>query len=220
MTPNEDVRICYMRLDRELAEFTPDRDTELTIGVFDGVHRGHRHLVDQVVKEAAGSNRLAGVITLRNHPSSVLDPNFIPSYLTTVEERLRLLGELGIDTCYDLAMADFVPLAISTHYSARQLVDWILQAKLCMYFGEAVEELRRHSIRTVVDLQRLSPDEIEALAPESALTRSALEQARESVRDNSEIERLHHVGRLLGVYTGIRDNDQSPSSDESVDGAA
>ena len=86
-----------MRLDEELAEFTTDQDTELTIGVFDGVHRGHRHLVDQVVKEAAETNRLAGVITLRNHPSSVLDPSFMPSYLTTVEERLRLLGGLGVD---------------------------------------------------------------------------------------------------------------------------
>ena len=86
-----------MRLDRELAEFTPDRDTELTIGVFDGVHRGHRHLVDQVVKEAARTDRMTGVVTLRNHPSSVLDPTFTPNYLTTVEERLRLLKELGVD---------------------------------------------------------------------------------------------------------------------------
>jgi riboflavin kinase/FMN adenylyltransferase len=86
-----------MRLDTELAEFATDRDTELTIGVFDGVHRGHRHLIDQVVKEAAETDRLSGVITLRNHPSSVLDPNFTPNYLTTVDERLRLLGELGVD---------------------------------------------------------------------------------------------------------------------------
>ena len=86
-----------MRLDEELTEFATDRDTELTIGVFDGVHRGHRHLIDQVVKEAAETDRLSGVITLRNHPSSVLDPAFTPNYLTTVDERLRLLGELGVD---------------------------------------------------------------------------------------------------------------------------
>ena len=53
------------------------------------------------------------------------------------------LEELGIDTCYDLATADFVPLMLKTPYSARQLIDWILQAKLCIYFGDAVTNLRR-----------------------------------------------------------------------------
>jgi hypothetical protein len=39
------------------------------------------------------------------------------------------LAELGIDTCYDLATADFVPLVLRMPYSALQLIDWILQAK-------------------------------------------------------------------------------------------
>jgi predicted RecB family nuclease len=43
-------------------------------------------------------------------------------------DRLRL-EELGIDTCYDLATADFVPLVLRMPYSALQLIDWILQAK-------------------------------------------------------------------------------------------
>ena len=83
-----------MRLDEELGQLSPDRETELTIGVFDGVHRGHRHLVEQVAREAARTGRQAGVITILNHPASVLDPNFTPRYLTTADERLRLLGEL------------------------------------------------------------------------------------------------------------------------------
>ena len=83
-----------MRLDEELGQISPDRETELTIGVFDGVHRGHRHLVEQVAREAARTGRQAGVITILNHPASVLDPNFTPRYLTTADERLRLLGEL------------------------------------------------------------------------------------------------------------------------------
>ena len=83
-----------MRLDEELGKLSPDRETELTIGVFDGVHRGHRHLVEQVAREAARTGRQAGVITILNHPASVLDPNFTPRYLTTADERLRLLGEL------------------------------------------------------------------------------------------------------------------------------
>ena len=54
------------------------------------------------------------------------------------------MEELGIDSCYDLATADFVPLLLKTPYSARQLIDWILQAKLCVYFGDTVKDLETH----------------------------------------------------------------------------
>jgi riboflavin kinase/FMN adenylyltransferase len=85
------------RLNDELAQVSPGRDSVLTVGVFDGVHKGHRHLLCQLMKEAADSGRLAGVVTLRNHPASVLSPDFKPFYLTTVDERVRLVQELGAD---------------------------------------------------------------------------------------------------------------------------
>jgi hypothetical protein len=72
-----------------------------------------------------------------------------------IHDSLRL-EELGIDTCYDLATVDFVPLMLKTPYSARQLIDWILQAKLCVYFGDAVKNLRQQVFRTVIDLAHLT----------------------------------------------------------------
>jgi hypothetical protein len=111
------------------------------------------------------------------------------------------LEELGIDTCYDLATADFVPLILKTPYSARQLIDWILQAKLCVYFGDAVKNLRQQGFRTVIDLAHLTPEEIEALAAETALTKSALEHAQQSVtHEAAELERLREAGRVLGTF--------------------
>ncbi len=56
-------------------------------------------------------------------------------------DQLRM-EEVGIDSCYDLANADFMPLLIETPYSARALVDWILQAKLCVYFGADVHRFQ------------------------------------------------------------------------------
>ncbi len=112
------------------------------------------------------------------------------------------LEEVGIDTCYDLAAADFVPLLLNTPYDARELADWILQAKLCIYFGEAMKELRRHSIRTVIDLAQLTDKDIDVLAPETALTKFALQQAQKAVRDDPEIERLRKIEQLLGRFSG------------------
>lgn len=86
-----------MKLDDELALASRDRDSWLSIGVFDGVHRGHRHLLKQLIAEATGAGYLAGVVTFRNHPASVLRPDFQPCYLSSVEERVRLIGDTGVD---------------------------------------------------------------------------------------------------------------------------
>ena len=113
---------------------------------------------------------------------------------------ILLLGELGIDSCYDMANVDFVPLLLKTPYSARQLIDWILQAKLRMYFGQAVRDLRKSSVRTIIDLEPLTDDDLEDLAKETTLTMSALQRAKSSAEKNTEINRLRDVGQLLGKY--------------------
>ena len=86
-----------MKIDQELARSSPDRDSVLTIGVFDGVHRGHNHLVRSLIRVAETLQHLAGVVTFINHPSSVLRPDFKPQYLTSTDERIRLISDLGAD---------------------------------------------------------------------------------------------------------------------------
>lgn len=111
------------------------------------------------------------------------------------------LEEQGIDSCYDLATADFVPLILKTPYSARQLIDWILQAKLCIYVGDSIKDLRKSGIRTLLDLDHLDDDaKINQLVTGTAVTEAAIRQAKASVKSNNEIERLHDVGLLLGKF--------------------
>ncbi len=86
-----------MRIDGELAQVSPDRDSVVTVGVFDGVHLGHQHLISSAVEEARRSDRLSVVATFRNHPRSVLTPGFTPRYITGPEERVHLIAEIGAD---------------------------------------------------------------------------------------------------------------------------
>ncbi|MSQ22342.1 MAG: bifunctional riboflavin kinase/FAD synthetase [Dehalococcoidia bacterium] len=85
-------------LEEELARVKPSGETFLTVGVFDGVHRGHRHLLDLLKRQAARAGCVPGVVTFRNHPVTVLRPEAPVRLITTVEERVRLLQELGIET--------------------------------------------------------------------------------------------------------------------------
>jgi riboflavin kinase/FMN adenylyltransferase len=69
----------------------------LTIGSFDGVHRGHQQIVHRLTAGAHLNGSPAVVLTFFPHPAVVLGKRDNPSYLTSPEERARLLGELGVD---------------------------------------------------------------------------------------------------------------------------
>ena len=65
----------------------------LTIGFFDGVHQGHRYLLQQLEELAAANELSAAALTFDRHPRTVVQPNFVPSLLTTQEEKLDLLSK-------------------------------------------------------------------------------------------------------------------------------
>ena len=65
----------------------------LTIGFFDGVHQGHRYLLQQLEELAAANGLSAAALTFDRHPRTVVQPNFVPSLLTTQEEKLDLLSK-------------------------------------------------------------------------------------------------------------------------------
>jgi riboflavin kinase/FMN adenylyltransferase len=88
---------CPKNMQMELFSMAPERDVVLTMGVFDGVHRGHRHLAQQVKRRAQELHCLSGIITLHPHPEAVLRPGNGPAYLVTLDERLALLRDLGLD---------------------------------------------------------------------------------------------------------------------------
>ncbi len=75
-----------------------------TIGFFDGVHLGHRFLIDYVIETAKKSRMQSMVVTFSEHPRKVLHADFQPEILTTKDEKERLLRGTGIDA---ITMLDF-----------------------------------------------------------------------------------------------------------------
>lgn len=70
-----------------------------TIGMFDGVHRGHRFVLGHIRDYARAHHLNATVITFDRHPKEVVQTEWKPLLLTTFEERMRLLEGTGIDRC-------------------------------------------------------------------------------------------------------------------------
>lgn len=74
------------------------RSPIVTWGVFDGVHRGHRRVLSQVLGWARSEGVSSALVTFDRHPEEVLRGTTVP-LVTPLGERLRLLGELGLDYC-------------------------------------------------------------------------------------------------------------------------
>ncbi|HUW08605.1 MAG TPA: riboflavin biosynthesis protein RibF [Anaerolineae bacterium] len=91
-----------MQLFHDLPTQPLARPTVLTIGNFDGVHRGHQALIAHLLESAHGQSphsgdRWAGVITFDPHPLTVLAPQRTLPFLTNLDERLELLAALALD---------------------------------------------------------------------------------------------------------------------------
>jgi riboflavin kinase/FMN adenylyltransferase len=86
-----------MRIVRTLESFPPDaRPSVVALGVFDGVHLGHRAILETAVERAKATGGTAVACTFDPHPAEVLQPDRAPLPITTLDERLALIAETGI----------------------------------------------------------------------------------------------------------------------------
>jgi len=92
-----------MLVEEELALANPDKDMLLAIGVFDGVHRGHKYLLSLLMEKARCQGLLSGVVTFRQHPREVLSPGTVLPNLTTPDQKVDLLLKEGVDKVISLS---------------------------------------------------------------------------------------------------------------------
>jgi len=95
--PDHQTRKTPMQIVRGLASVNPETCVVLTIGVFDGVHRGHQQLIEQVCQRARVLGCTSAAITFDPHPRAVLKPDSTTPYLTTLDERIVLLDQAGVN---------------------------------------------------------------------------------------------------------------------------
>src|SRR6202790_1584132 len=98
------------------------RDTVITVGTFDGVHRGHRDVIERVVARARSLKVPSVLVTFDPHPMEIVNPSAAPLLLSSHAEKLEVIAETGIDY---MAVVPFTPLLAS--YSAEDFVELVLR---------------------------------------------------------------------------------------------
>jgi len=103
------------------------RGAVVTVGTFDGVHRGHREVLREIVDRARRSGRRSVLVTFHPHPLRVVRPDMAPRLLTTPMEKKGFLAESGLE------YAVFLPFTSALQkYSARRFVEEILLGRIGM----------------------------------------------------------------------------------------
>src|ERR1700691_3200490 len=111
---HSNMRHSNMRVFRSLAELPPDfGPSAVTIGNFDGVHRGHCEILRRVRTLADARGWKASVLTFHPHPTKVVAPERTPKLMTTPERRAGLMAAAGVEQIlilpFDRAIAQWSP---------------------------------------------------------------------------------------------------------------
>lgn len=206
-----------MRHITSLAEAHPARASVVTIGAFDGVHRGHQYLIGELVEFAQSHDLAPVVLTFYPHPEMVLrgfQPGF---YLTLPDTKANLLGQLGVelvvthpfnDEVRHIRAADFVQNLL-THLQMRAL--WIgsdfamgYQREGNVDFLSQQGKQRGFEVR-VIDLMNAGGERVSSSRIREALSAGdVIEAARLLGRPHvvvGEVIRGEGRGRTIGVPT-------------------
>jgi riboflavin kinase / FMN adenylyltransferase len=109
----------------------PSEGAAVAIGVFDGVHLGHQHVLAEARRLAAERRARSAVVTFDRHPAAVVRPESAPKLLTDLDQRLELLAALGMDltyvVCFDEARSkesaeDFIDTVLVDCLAAKAVV--------------------------------------------------------------------------------------------------
>lgn len=105
----------------------PPEGAVITVGTFDGVHRGHHDVLDRLVQRATARGLPSVVITFEPHPLEVVNPAIAPPLLTLHQEKLELLAQSGVSY---VAVLPFTPTLAA--FEAEYFVDHVLRERFAM----------------------------------------------------------------------------------------
>lgn len=189
-----------MKVLEELRSFAPEKETALTIGVFDGVHLGHQHLLRKLIEQATREELIPGVVTFDRHPEEVFSPGKELIYLTDLEQRKELIRASGIPLILTLSFTPELSQLTAREF-IRLLWEYFKLRLLVMGPDFALGRNREGNLKVLRALGQefgfkvlpVPPFEIEGEVVRSTLIRQALVHGE-----------LKKVAKLLGRNFTLR----------------
>ncbi|HEX5480059.1 MAG TPA: bifunctional riboflavin kinase/FAD synthetase [Dehalococcoidia bacterium] len=185
----------------ELARYASGRPSAVTLGVFDGVHRGHRALIGALADRARARALATTVVTLHPAPIQVLRPQVRIAYLTSLEERLELLRSTGVDAVAPLTFTSEVA-ELSAHDFVAMLYDTLQMRFLLMGPDNAFGRGREGTPERVREIGAEMGFEVEVL--QAPLTEAEGRVSATAIRNALKDGEMELAARLLGRPYALR----------------
>ena len=189
-----------------------------TIGMFDGVHRGHRYLLKRVIEMAREQGMQSTVITFDRHPRQVLHSDFQPSMLSTFDEKLLLLSKTGVDNCIILPFDEHMAALPAYDFMQQVLVQQLNVRTLLMgydnRFGhdrtETFDDYARYGRKIGIDVQQGQAFVLNGVNVSSSVIRSFLSEGEAELAEMclgypytlaGHVVKGEHIGTGIGFPT-------------------
>jgi riboflavin kinase/FMN adenylyltransferase len=206
-----------VKLFRSLDELTPDvRGGAVTVGNFDGVHRGHARIIERLCERAREAAGPAVVFTFDPHPVRLLRPESAPPPLTWTDRKAALLAELGVDVLVSYPTDEAL-----LNLTARQFFDRILRGALDaralvegtnFCFGHdrvgTIDVLREYAREAAIALEAVEPITLEGDVVSSSRVRKliatgSIDEARRLLTRPYRIRGVVRHGASRGAKIGF-----------------
>ena len=196
-----------------------------TVGFFDGVHAGHRYLIQEMRRLADERGLATAVFTFSVHPRIVIQPDYKPKLLNSTDEKLTLLASTGVDYCVVMDFTHELAACSASDFIVKILYEqWHVRCLLTGHdnrFGhnrsDGFEQYREYGKSCGLEIIRASSYNLDEKAVSSSQIRHLLSECRVEeaaalltypYRLKGHVVGGHRVGRTLGFPTANLEIDE------------
>ena len=204
-----------MKIFHSIKSFSAAKPTIVTIGTFDGVHLGHKKILEQITKSAHDLNCESLVLTFFPHPRMVLQEDTEMKQLNTLDEKIELLDNLGIDNLIVHPFDKEFSRLTAEEFVKEVLVDVFKIKKIIIGHDHRFGRNRTANIDDLIDfgetygfeVEQISAEEINEVSISSTKIRNALlegniELATTCLGYNYSLTGIISKGKQLGTTIG------------------
>lgn len=205
-----------MNIFHNIQDFKPNKNTVATLGTFDGVHLGHKKIIERLTQEAGKSNTESLVLTFFPHPRMVLQGNSVIQLLNTIQEKAELLESIGLQNLIIHPFDESFSQLSAEEFVKTILVDQFQIKKIIIGHDHRFGKNRSADINDLIaygkiydfEVEQISAQEIDEVSISSTKIRKALlsgdiQLANEYLGYNYFITGTVVKGRQLGRTIGF-----------------
>lgn len=207
-----------MKTYSSISEFSTSKKTVVTIGTFDGVHMGHRKILDKVITEADLRNEESVVLTFYPHPRFILNENSDLKLLNTIEEKTELLSKTGLDALIIHPFSKEFANLSAEEFVKNILVDQLHISKIIIGYDHKFGKNRTADIHDLIqfgakynfEVEQITAQELDEIAVSSTKIRIALGEGNITLANNylgypyslsGKVIHGNQIGRTIGFPT-------------------